>query len=162
MLLRTIRGMIYEMVRSKDKELSEHGSSLLGPRRRGSTTEGALECFDGELEFTEFFSDAVSKGCRCFVKYIAAARGRLKAITLRTALDEGMEVHTREGAHGPELFVDVPPEECKGLSCNSIYVILGDHEGEEVVYTWHPGPPLKTYDKWTLTADTAVKLHNGE
>jgi len=40
-------------------------------------------------------------------------------------------------------------------------VIIGEFGGEPAVFTWHPGAPLVPFDGTTITANTAVKLHNG-
>ena len=39
-------------------------------------------------------------------------------------------------------------------------VILGVESDEEIIFTWHPGEPLRPYNG-KLFPDTAVKLHNG-
>lgn len=84
-------------------------------------------------------------GCRYFSATIAdlfpaATLGALAWGDLSE--DEQSRVVTREGAHGPELELPVERDAARPRATIAT-LILGMHEGAQVVFTVHPGAPLR-------------------
>jgi hypothetical protein len=96
----------------------------------------------------------VTPGCECYVAMAPQLHGQLGAIVLRDAVNQGIQVQVRQGAHGPELYMSVPARTRRQQQEDRIYIILGPHQAVKynIVYTWHPGRPLPP-----LNAETAVK-----
>ncbi len=105
----------------------------------------------------------VADGCTAYGFVSIAAGGKLGAIPLKDAVGWSADIKIRQGVgkHGPELYLDVPAKDAYMPETTHFTVILGDHEGQQVVFTWHPGDPLPPFDGVTLTKWTAVKVHNG-
>lgn len=154
-------------------ELSGHAQSLLGPRTRGSTTNAGLDKLPLDQEVEEMTGDLCAEvkkpGCRYFRLYAPELHGVLGAITYQTAVQRhGVNgIKSREGPHGPELFIDRPQGSEDANETSWLTIILGPagEYGFEsgVVYTWHPGLPLAIYDasQTEIHPLTGVKTHNG-
>jgi len=145
--------------------LAGHAATLVGPRTRGSTTAAGLDCLPPDTLGEEFTPEAGAiPGCRYFAFGVtpdSELDPRKGAVSLLEALELRLPVCVRQGAHGPELYVD---RELKDLpTTDTVTVILGPDETgsmEEVVWTWHPGPPLGSCSRG-LNDFTGVKIHNG-
>lgn len=154
-------------------DLSGHAKSLLGPRTRGSTTNGGLDKLPPDTEVVEMTDilckDVKKPGCRYFRIYAPTLWPVLGAITYQTACERVGKgrIKSRTGPHGPELFIDQPEGPSAENETAWLTVILGP-AGEYgfpsgVVYTWHPGLPLAIYDpsQTEIHPLTGVKTHNG-
>jgi len=150
--------LIDQGCKSDDDHLSRHAATLKGPRTRGSTTAKGLEDFDGNLVLSMVKHPAVDDDCFVYTITLPGISGRIEAMPFGEVY-KSQEIKVRDGEHGPELFVDAP-NDGNGKPCETIYIILGKHEGETTVLTWHPGEPLAPFDN-VITLHTAVKLHNG-
>ena len=149
--------LIAKNAASSNSELAAHAATLQGPRTRGSTTKIGLGDVDPG---TKLRLVSIKDGVRVFRGHCEELGGQLGACKLAVALEEGLPVKIRDGAHGPELYIDRPVEEASMDDVNSFSVIVGEFGGETAVFTWHPGNPMTPF-KGVLQADTAVKLHNG-
>ena len=129
--------------------IPEHFATLIGERSFGSKwgrdfTEDDLAL--GWREQSPF--DAVrQEDCRYFRlapetfarAFPDATLGAVPLCDLSEDLRAKVEAH--EGAHGPELRID------RGLvgdlsRPSDAWLIIGDHEGSQVIFTAHPGAPL--------------------
>jgi hypothetical protein len=159
-----VLNLIYNNADDKsDAELQQHAATLLAPRTRGSTTQLGLTALDPRIPLSpcpEAAAVHVAEGCVCFYVFAPQLEGRLGAIPLKDALARGLPIKLRDGAHGPELYVDRLEEEAPEEE-DAVYIILGEHHGKPAVFTWHPGPPLGTLQNG-LDEFTAVKTHKGE
>ena len=160
--IKDIKELRNEMYTGCDPEIVAHARSLMGPRTRGSTTEKGLSAIPDETELIEIFPPAATAqpGSRYFTVPAPNIGGRLGAVSLFKAEELGLKVEERMGKHGPELFINRPVEEAEMLPCTFITVITGEHDGQEILFTWHPGGVLGTLAHGR-TPQTAVKLHNG-
>lgn len=136
-------------------EVAKHATTLIGPRNRGSTTTADLSAIPPETplqEVTSQFTQVLSNGTRCYVVNAPQLEGKINCISLAVALVSDLTVKARIGAHGPELFAEAAVQQAQPT--DEIYIITGQSpDGVEVVYTWHPGPPMVV-----LHPHTAVKL----
>jgi len=88
-----------------------------------------------------------------------ALGGRQQATTLAAALAAGAQVLARQGAHGPELYVDQQVGEGQPATHLTFVVAGADNpDGLEpgALVTWYPGEPTALLDP-----NCGVKLHNG-
>ena len=177
-----VHDMLDEMVEAGD--LIGHVTTLLGPRTRGSTTEEGLDVLPRNRKLQVAAPSSLSEGCRCFYCYAPELGGRTGAVPLREALRTGLTVKSRLGDHGEELYIDEDEGRYWEVvariigndgseSTDEISIIIGWHgkEGSQrpVIFTWHPGEPLRPFFSgslmqncdWELHEDTAVKTHNG-
>lgn len=166
----------------QSEALSAHTATLLGPRTRGSITNFSLQDLAGygligsPLHTRCTDMSVLSPGCAAWVFYLpldAKFTAKLGATSLFNALGRQQAeclmsndpavlrgVAIRQGAHGPELYIDsTRPLEMP--ESREITVIVGTANGREAIFTWHPGLPLKPFDGVNLDAMTAVKTHNG-
>jgi len=150
--------------------LAGYAASLEGPRTRGSTTAHGLDYLLYKEEYqsgAEFTPQAAAiPGCRYF-KFMVPGdmRTELGAVPIEFLQVMGRmeEICVRKGAHGYELFLDVPVAEAVLIPVDHITVILGPDETgalPEIVWTWHPGTPLGSA-KPGIDSNTGVKVHNG-
>ena len=151
---------------SMSDDLAAHAKTLEGPRSRGSVSERGLEAIPADREGVEFEpqEEARIPGCVYLEFPAPEIAGRLGAVPLSEALNLG-KVCVRNGAHGYEMFVDRDPDIGAMPMADAVTVVLGPDEGapkgELVVWTWHPGKPMPT-SRSGITANTAVKVHNGQ
>lgn len=110
-----------------------------------------------------FGNSVLEKGCRLFT-FRADMGGIIGALPLYEVLKAySGHIKVVTGLHEElELQIDSTDASLAGDDawyerCDNIYVITGDHEGEEAVFTWHPGEPLGQL-KDGLTEMTAVKI----
>lgn len=86
------------------------------------------------------------------------------AIPLNLLSEAELEkVRIRNGAHGPELVIESSDfVDSDGRYPVEAWVIIGKHDGEDVVFTAHPGPVMKPLPAKALedlfTAPYAVKV----
>ena len=155
--------LVDRMAQSGSEELRKHAATLVGARTRGSTTQIGLSDIRLDQTIELFVSDAVSQDCVCFSAAVTGLGGIVKATTLKDALEYGYDVELRNGDHGYELFIDQEDGEGFGIGTNIAYFIIGESEGQDALFTWHPGEPLEPLSgQWGPFRDTtAVKLHNG-
>jgi len=117
--------------------LAEHTASLEGPRTRGSTTECALSDLDGSLPLEPLDSPYILKGCRAYRSHSMKLGGRLGARPLLDVLKEGytsaVKIRQGVGKHGPELYLDYPIKDAYMPNVNFFTVIVGEHEGREII-----------------------------
>ena len=164
--LQAILALIAAM--KKIPALAGHAASLEGPRTRGSTTQKGLESLldggIGQLIGEEFIPEAGGiPGCR-YISYPCpqSMGARLGAVALATVTDID-SVKVRLGAHGYEMYLDVPRVEAEMPKATTVTIILGPDETgalTEIVWTWHPGEPLGNA-KPGIGPNSGVKVHNG-
>lgn len=143
-----------------------HFETLLGERPRGSKwggemTEEILRRLPW-VEDTPHESVAMS-GCRyfqCWTKHLFP-NATVGAVPLKWLAGVRCDVAVVEGAHGKELITDARLD----VEAHTATLIVGTHEGKEVVFTVHPGDPLLPVpadfdglDLKSLSPHTAVKL----
>lgn len=165
MQLNQVVDLIGGMLNSGNADLIKHAQTLLGPRTRGSVTSKSLDQMNPTIEMVEFQppKGAGIPGCRYFQAEMQGIGGHMGAMSLKKALENGLQVSCRCGKHGYELFVDRGPEGVVMLPTDTVTVVLGPDETgtmPEVVWTWHPGPVLAS-SRNGLADETAVKIHNG-
>lgn len=164
--------LIHRMTTSANHRLATHGYTLLGPRVRGSTTKYGLETLPhGRLVVDKiwYYKDRlerVEKGVRLLEVHAPELEGVLGAVSYRQVKEKGLVPGERDGPHGPELYLNMPVTWL--ISEPYVAVIVGppadgfeDPALDRVVYTWHPGPPLKPYRPGVNPIDplTGVKLN---
>lgn len=149
--------------------LTDHAQTLVGPRTQGSISGKGLDSLQPFVRFHQLEEGDCPEGVMipgCIYLVLKGGGlevdGRIGAM-LHGDLPPGTAVSEREGQHGPEKFVDVPPELDKLPPAYDLTVILGPAPKEAieagwpserlVIWTWHPGMPLDQ--------NKAVKLHNG-
>jgi len=129
--------------------IPSHFATLLGERPAGSQWGRDFTDADWELPWQEQQDPGpcAVPGCRYFrldAEAVAQAfpRATVQAIPMSELdIETQRLVEPREGAHGPELAIKrskMPLETPQGPQ--EAWIILGDHEGQEVVFTAHPGP----------------------
>jgi len=146
--------------------IADHFATLLGERPFGSQWGRGFTEADFGLDWREESPpDAVKmEGCRYFRlaheaftrAFPGASLGAVAFCDLPEDLRARVEV--AEGAHGPELRIHqgivgrlVEPFEA--------WLIIGDHEGHQVIFTAHPGLPLAPYrGQMDPTLPIAVKV----
>ena len=159
--------LIFDNLNSENELLRNHAQTLMGPRRHGSTTERPLS-FVPKCREVFHLNDPnkfVSKGCVGYTFTAPELGGRKGALPLLDVASLGLEQFVREGEgpHGPQLEIsrsDIPCEVWERFGpAENITVIVGEYEGEEAVFTWHPGQPLKPYtgERESMTAVKVVE-----
>lgn len=157
-----LHNLIAANLNSTNEQLSGHAGTLLGPRTRGSTTEYGLDELPLDREiFPVYECSAVSDGVDAYWCKANELKPRLGAVELGHCIETRQAVHVREGSHGTELYLDVPPKDCNMPATDYITILVGDCAGERAVFTWHPGQPLPPVSEG-LKWNTAVKRHNGD
>jgi len=151
--------LIYSNTRSQNEALAKHAKTLIGPRTRGSTTSNGLGYIPSYRKLNKINHPLVTDA-DCYVIHAPELNGRIEAVALEFAWKKNLVVNLREGAHGPELFVD-QSQNGQSVPEDNIYIIVGKEGNEDADFTWHPGEPLLPLDKG-INPNTAVKLHNGE
>jgi hypothetical protein len=146
-------------IEATKKLIPSHYGTLLGERKAGSQWGRPFAESDWDLpweEATRLIPDEVKiPGCRYFrlkrlKEYFPNATAG--AVPLGDFSDEALaELRVVRGSHGLELSM---PNFHTGVALEA-WLILGDHEGTEVVFTAHPGKPLAP-----LSTATAVKGNN--
>jgi hypothetical protein len=165
--VKRIVDLIAAMCAAADARVAEHAKSLLGPRTRGSTTDRGLdELPDLALDdVTDALLTTVRKpGCRYLQQIVPGMGGMLGALPYGQV--SPILVRRRQGAHGPELYLDPPL--AAAVPSELLTVILGPpgeypEFADGIVYTWHPGEPLDFLKDETSQPNpyTAVKTHAG-
>ena len=145
---------------SSNPELAAHAETLLGPRTRGSTTKLGLESLNRDKPISEVSHESVEAPCVAYRFHDRSLGGEMGAVSLCRALVASEGVVVRQGEHGPELVAVEPRVQLLQLRYEGyVWVVVGECEGEQAVFTWHPGEPLKPYSPdGPLTARTGVKL----
>jgi hypothetical protein len=135
----------------------KHRATLFGERPAGSKwgRPFTLADWDALLGAWEQFTptgDASKPGCRYFQASISEAfpDATLGALPYH----EARNVSVAEGAHGPELHC-VVPSGTHALRFKYATLILGEHEGREIVFTIHPGEPMAPWDG-RMDGDTPI------
>ena len=129
---------------SENPDLRVHAATLLGCRTHGSTTEKSLFDIDnpGDVELSPYDSAAVQPGAKCYRATVYQFQNRMGAISYEYASRRNWEILERIGVHGhPELWSLDVGRHVRG-SCSNLYFIVGNHQGEQALFTWHPGQPL--------------------
>ena len=102
----------------------------------GFTTAEALEKALFDAEWEEYSHPALIPGCKGFK---TALSGTLGVVTL-TTLPEDQEVTLDDRKNTG--FVSCTVAGAKGETVGFVVLIVGEHEGKEVVFTFHPGEPV--------------------
>lgn len=114
-------------------------------------TAGAGSCYDGvenieQLEemlmnatWTEVHHPAVSEGCRCYVTKDIPG-GRFGLVEIKT-LPEDTVLLADDRKNTGKVSLTVSGH--RGASVEETYLITGPEQGEEVIYTFHPGEPVR-------------------
>lgn len=139
--------------------LPDHFSTLIGERPAGSQWGRPFAEDDFSLPWKQATLDGpeINPSCRYFRlnawdmrrAFPAATVG---AIPLTDVAAPFLEYVTkRSGAHGPELCIParVLGHESAAVRASEAWLIVGPHEGSEVIFTAHPGPltvPLRDPD----------------
>ena len=130
-----------KVIRRTRKVPNDHIDTLLGQRNSGSQWAEHMICKDVE-EIRQIWSKAeivqVKNGCTYARLESSTPLGKIGYATV-TQLNDDAEVVVEEGAHGLELRlvgVGVGAE----ASTTEANIIIGEHEGEEVIFTCYPGP----------------------
>lgn len=166
--------LIRRMSTCGSEAIEAQAATLIGPRTRGSTTEKGLDEVANVplVEVTETLSHKVRRPrCRYFEAHVPDLGGRIGAVAYAKAMRSvyGIDPNAivrRAGPHGHELVVDRPLQEIELPRTDTLYVILGprnEYPGfpEGIVYTWHPGEPLRPLTGTeNPSPHTAVKLYN--
>lgn len=125
----------------------------LEPKAAGSIYEGltSQELQDKLLETTweEYSHPAVIAGCQAFKGNLGGRLGIInlksldpeKVVTLDDRKNTGKVSVVIEGIRGPEVDFTI--------------LIIGPEKGEDVIYTFHPGDPIKP-----STVEATTGLHN--
>jgi len=158
-----ILNLIQQMQSCGNKDTASYAVTLLGPRKRGSTTEYGLDKIKPDREVYPIEGDKAE--CVYLGMEAPELKGTLGAITVEECLEQGKLVKIRNGAHGPELYLDVPPERADHPPAPHVTFILGPSKETECgwsLWTWHPGDPMPAFDGTTIQWNHAVKTHNGK
>jgi hypothetical protein len=138
--------IIANNLNSTNEELSNWAKTLLGPRTHGSTTSLPLSSVNKNTP-VEVFDTPQVKGATCFIfDAPEAMRPTLGALPLLDVIAMGYidSIATRDGIHGKELYL--PGGDDLVQPAKDICVIVGEFQGEQAVFTWHPGKPLAPYN----------------
>jgi hypothetical protein len=151
-----------EIIAQTKKLMPDHYETLLGERKAGSQWGRPFTEDDFNLPWEEdlgtgwlpLADPARNPDCRYF--RLKPSREWFPEATVgATRIDELGDamlsaVRVENGPHGLQLV-------CAGawgrIETNEAWLIVGEHEGREVVFTAHPGAPLPP-----LNAKTAVKV----
>jgi hypothetical protein len=155
---------------------ADHKATLLGERSAGSKwgRPFAEDDFEELVQgWVEHYPDPAMLvvGCRYFwvgieCDFPEATQGAVAWSDLQPSVRSQVEVV--EGDHGPELQLRCRQ---KPVQADDATIIIGLSEGKQVVFTIHPGWPLRPYDGTPLWSDatgmpnlgeTAVKLVEGD
>ena len=143
--LSDIQDLIRANLASKNEKLAAHARTLIVPRTHGSTTKKSIMEGFGYISVyrlgdqSNVMGGAVAYG----FKDDMSIGGFLGAISLENAKNIGLEIEAREGVHGPELHAKINRElRMPVIPTDEFTVIIGEFEGEQAVFTWHPGAPL--------------------
>jgi len=147
-----------KMVGRQHPDLAEgnHFETLLGERPAGSKwgqadqmgyfhlkEDGGFQELHFEILSWEEFTPAegiAMKGCRYFRTDISEFFPQaMNAACTIEELPDGTEIRVIKGAHGWELVADMEP-----VSTSVATLIIGPHEGSDIIFTVHPGEPMKT------------------
>ena len=143
--LSDVQDLIRANLASKNEKLAAHAATLIVPRTHGSTTKKSIMDGFGYINVyrlgdqSNVMNGAVAYG----FKDDMSIGGTLGAIPLSKARMLGLAIEERDGVHGRELVgssrigVTIPPQFTYEFT-----VIIGEFEGEQAVFTWHPGEPL--------------------
>jgi hypothetical protein len=151
--LSSIQQLIRENSQSANEGLAKHAATLIGKRSHGSTTTKGIEECNPDIPLFEL---SRTDGLVIYQFQDESIGGVLGAVPFFYAYKNKWKIVIRDGVHGQELFSPDHPEE--NTSTDLICVIVGIHEGELAVFTWHPGRPLEPLSKG-IQPDTAVKLN---
>lgn len=166
--LHTVRDalrLIMDNMQSSNPAIRQHAATLAGPRTRGSTTELGLEDLEHEQLNTRLIKEIrYDQPCDYYCAFLSELGGRVAAVPFEDAfaMYPG-EIKVRNGEHGLELYIDQDIHDAKEIDADDgelISFIVGIEDGEEVLFTWHPGHVLRPLSDG-IGEDTAVKTHNG-
>ena len=154
-----IHVLLLAMLNSSNEELVKHAKTLCGPRTHGSRTKYDLSVIpDHRLLYdsTESFQSVLSGEVKLYSVNAPEILGSINAMAL-TDIRVIENIRVRKGLHGFELYIPanepgIVDQPDKLQKCETIYFIVGSFQGEEALFTWHPGPPLAV-----LNPLTAVK-----
>lgn len=149
----------------------KHRATLFGERVAGSKwgrsfTQADWDALLGTWEQFTPADGASMDGCRYFQAPIGNMfpDATLGAIPFHE-VPVPNSIRVVEGAHGPELQCPELPSGAHVLCFKWATLILGEHEGAQIVFTIHPGEPLAPWDGRMagermplVQAGTAVKL----
>ena len=117
-------------------------SRCQGPAATGSVTDftdpAALEEALLRTTWSPYEHPAVASGCVAF--WTSEIPGTSGVIALDTLPPDALV--TLRDAHATGLL-DAEVEAARGPREAGTVLLLGEHEGAEVVFTFHPGPPLR-------------------
>jgi hypothetical protein len=160
--LKDIQDLITANLASSDERLSNHAFTLIAPRTHGSTTEKSIMDAPGDIPVYLLDDQSnVMDGAVAFGFNDSSIGGVEAAMPLSFVLENWpwAIIEERDGVHGRELFGKLPSH--KSPICpratSQFTVIIGEHEGEQAVFTWHPGLPLAPGTNRD-NPNTAVKL----
>lgn len=147
--------------------LPDHFATLLGERPAGSQWGRAFTEQDFCLDWREADPGASvrQQGCRYFRlarrEFVRAFPDATVAAVRYCDLltEQRARVYRTAGAHGPELRLDLSAT----APADEAWLIVGPHQGNDVVFTVHPGPvmapdPGHPLDQLDPAAPIAVKL----
>jgi len=155
--MKDIHVLLNANLNSSNEELVKHAKTLCSPRTHGSMTKYGLGLVPGSRlinDSTESFQSVLSGDVKLYSVNAPEILGSINAMAL-TDIRVIENIRVRKGLHGLELHIPEPSivdQPCKLQKCETIYFIVGNFQGEEALFTWHPGPPLAV-----LNPLTAVK-----
>ena len=153
--------IIKEAVAATKEAIPDHYATLLGERKFGSKWGRDFTEADFELPWEETDPPEVTRmpGCRYFKldgeAFASAFPDALLGATLLKNLPADLidKVRIKEGDHGTELRIDLI-DICHDIEYpTEAWLIVGEDNGRQVVFTAHPGPPMVP-----LSPETAVKI----
>jgi hypothetical protein len=173
----TMTSFLKNAISTTKEILSDHYDTLLGERPAGSQWGRDFTEADFDLPWSEAEVPSALRidGCRYFrldpevvkAEFHDATLGAVPFKDLPAALIGSIRIE--DGAHGSELRATVPAEVFDGLAdVTEAWIIVGKHDGRDVVFTAHPGPVMAPLPKdlANVTLDdlahVAVKIERGE
>lgn len=151
---------MHEAVRTTRELIPDHYATLLGERPAGSRWGRPFTAEDFALPWraTEPPRDTRVEGCRYFVldgqafaeAFPEATVGAVPYGSLTAA--QRAQVRLATGTHGPELRLPLGTV----LAATEAWLIVGPHDGRDVVFTVHPGPVMLPCPD--VKASVAVKI----
>jgi len=159
--------IIKQAVASTKSKIPDHFKTLLGERPAGSQWGRWFTEDDFDLPWVEAEPPAGTARPDCFYFRLdeKALRAAFPGATLGAMpfkdvpADLLSSLRVEQGAHGPELRVTVAPD-APFDGVEEAWLILGDHGGDLVVFTAHPGPVMEPLPKDGLDLVTLGDLTN--
>jgi len=170
---------VIKAINKTKEKLNTHWNTTISMRLNGPEQTGSyypqhneaktLEAALLESEWTLFKDPAIMKGCEAYIsnnKELAGQTGMQKLDLLSDPEDYEVKLIDAKNTGFLSAVIGINAHIVKQASpTNFTVIIIGEHEGEKVVFTFHPGNPVEpssiTGEERTVTVQEAIDLGFG-